>query len=107
MQHYEERHLAARRAVGQGFLGLAGLARQQPTDRPAEPSSAPRTYVLCQEPQRQEALEEAWQGVSGAYRQRYRKYRAATELKKRIQLKWPPWTCPPTLSKPVGYEQAA
>lgn len=108
VNNYEELHREARRQTGQGFVGIAGLADLEPTDRPAEvPSFAPRSYVSCQDTKRREELEEAWQETSRRYRQCYRRYRAATEQQKRTQLKWPPWTCPPTLNKPVGYEKAA
>lgn len=104
---FETKQIAARRAEGRGFLGVAGVLSQRPTDRPLESVFTTREYVLCRDPEHREELKRAWRTVTGAYRERFGEMHKAARLGRRFHSEWPPWTCPPSCMEPVGYAEAA
>jgi len=104
---FEAKQIATRRAEGRGFLGVAGVLSQDPTDRPLEPERAPREYVLCRDPEQRRELKRAWRDVTSAYREKYGEMRITSRLGRRFHSEWPPWTCPPACMEPVGYAEAA
>jgi REP element-mobilizing transposase RayT len=104
---FEARQVAARRAEGRGFLGVAGVLSQRPTDRALEPEFAVREYVLCRDHERRNELKLAWREVTGMYRERHGELRVAAQHGRRFHNEWPPWTCPPSCMEPIGYAAAA
>jgi len=104
---FEQEQVSARLACGKGFLGRRAILEQKPTDRPRESAFAPRVYVLCRDRERRQELLRAWREVTGAYRESFGRFIEASAQKRSFWAEWPPWTCPPSSMKPMGYSWAA
>ena len=104
---FEYTHITARKSEGKTFPGPEFVLRQKPTDRPRDPAFAPRVYVLCRDKERRRELKSTWKTVTNSYRESHGKYQTASRLKRRVQVEWPEWTCPPCNSQPFGYARAA
>jgi len=88
-------------------LGVKNIFRQQPFDRPLNPSFRPRIKVYCFDEERQNEWLDGYRNFVGGYRGIFDVYRKAASKRRRPTVEWPVGSYPPSCWYPVGHEEAA
>ena len=88
-------------------LGVKNIFKQQPTDRPLNPSFRPRIKVYCFDKERRSHWLDGYRNFVGGYREIYDGFRKAAFKRRRPTVEWPQGSYPPSCWYPVGYEEAA
>lgn len=92
---------------GKPVLGLKGIQRQKPTDRPKSPSRKPRIRFMCFDNVALAELFEGYRQFAGGYRETLSAFRKAAQSRKRQLVEWPVGSYPPSCIRPIGYAGAA
>jgi hypothetical protein len=88
-------------------LGVAKVLRQNPTDRPKNPSFRPRIRVFSLDKDRRKALLDGYRTFVGGYKKTLEDYRKAAAKRTDSKTEWPHGSYPPSCWHPIGYEEAA
>jgi len=83
-------------------LGVRGVFRQSPFDRPENPSFRPRIKVLSFDKQRRKELLEGYRQFNGLYREIIGGFYIAAMKGRRPAVEWPEGSYPPSCLRPRG-----
>jgi REP element-mobilizing transposase RayT len=98
----EERYEKERRTQGRGVLGVRGIFSQSPLMRPRNPARSPRVRVFCLDPELKAEYLDGAKAVVAMYRKAIGGFLEATRRGRRVLIKWPAWTYPPSSMVPVA-----
>jgi hypothetical protein len=88
-------------------LGVKNIFKQQPTDRPLNPSFRPRIKVCCFDKEKQSEWLGGYRNFVEGYREVFEGFRKAASKRRRPTVEWPVGSYPPSCWYPVGHEEAA
>jgi hypothetical protein len=92
---------------GKPVLGVKGIKKQKPTDRPKSPSRKPRIKFMCFDKAALDELLEGYRQFAGGYREIMGVFYKAARNRRKPLVQWPPGSYPPSCIRPVGYARTA
>lgn len=111
-RHIEELVGAAQRQYaierqGKPVLGIKGIKRQKPTDRPKSPARKPRIKFMCFDKAELGELLDGYRQFVGGYREIMGAFHKAAQDRRRPPVEWPVGSYPPSCIRPIGCARAA
>ena len=94
----------AKKRMGKPVSGMKRVLRTSPFERPKNPEQKPGFKFFCMNTERLKELKEAYKLHVSYYKTCINAlFNCSGNLKRAAQIKWPPWSYPPTRHVPQGF----